>query len=49
MSFIKCGDAENICVIEPNDLMDEETKKKLEALKDKMDKDQAILVAKEQE
>ena len=40
MSFIKCGDAENINVIEPVDLTDEETQKKLDTLKGDMSKEQ---------
>lgn len=47
--LIKYGDAENINVIQPLDLTDEETKKKLENLKGELSKEQAVKVSQEQE
>ena len=37
MMFMKYGDVETINVIEPTDVTDEETKNKLDELKDKME------------
>jgi len=46
--IIKYGDVENINVIQPLDLTDEETLKKLEELKGEMNKEQPQQVNQEQ-
>lgn len=47
--IVKYGDAENINVIQPLDLTDEETKQKLEDLKSDMNKEQSAAVNQDQE
>lgn len=47
--IIKYGDAENINVIQPIDLTDEDTKQKLEDLKGEMNKEQSAQVNQDQE
>jgi hypothetical protein len=46
--IVKYGDAEDINIIQPLDLTDEDTKKKLEDLKGEMNKDSSVQVNQEQ-
>jgi len=46
--IVKYGDAEDINIIQPLDITDEDTKQKLEDLKGEMNKDSSVQVNQEQ-